>query len=112
MNMTCIFFGALFVLAGVVFASGNVHPHIPAWKNMPQAEKETIKILPLCCNIGAVILLSGVLFLVKGFWSGFSNRGFVAAMILWLIVAGFDVWYIEKSNRYQNECSKEKTSIK
>ncbi len=29
-----------------------------------------------------------------------TSHWFVIAMIAWFIVAGFDVWYIEKSNRY------------
>ena len=63
---------------------------------MPQEEKEKIKIVPLCRNIGEVIALNGIIFLMKGLWSGFADHWFVAAMIAWLMIAGFDVWYIEK----------------
>ena len=67
---------------------------------MPQEEKEKIKIVPLCRNIGEVIALSGIIFLMKGLCSGFEDHWFVTAMTAWFIVAGFDLWYIEKSNRY------------
>ena len=70
---------------------------------MPQEEKEKIKIIPLCRNIGEVIMLNGIIFLIKGFWAGFSNHGFVGAMIAWLIVAGLDIWCIGKSDRYRNK---------
>ena len=70
---------------------------------MPQEEKEKIKIVPLCRNIGEVISLNGLIFLMKGFWAAFSNHWFVGAMIAWLIVAGFDVWYISKSGRYRKK---------
>ena len=103
MDYTCTFFGVLFTIAGVVFASGKGHIHLSAWKNMPQEEKEKIRIVPLCRNIGEVIVLNGIIFLMKGFWAGFSNHWFVGAMIAWLIVAGLDVWYISKSNRYRNQ---------
>ena len=63
-------------------------------------EKEKIKIVPLCRNIGEVIALNGLIFLLKGLWPGFENHWFVTAMIAWFIVAGFDLWYIEKSDRY------------
>ena len=33
---------------------------------MPQEEKDKIKILPLCRNIGKIIVLSGIIFLMKG----------------------------------------------
>lgn len=52
MDFTCIFFGMLFCAAGFVFACGKGHIYLSAWKNMPQAEKNKIKIVPLCRNIG------------------------------------------------------------
>ena len=103
MNFTCIFLGILFCIAGIMFACGKVHVHLSAWKAMPEEEKRKIKILPLCRNIGEVIALNGVVFLLKGLWTGFSEHWFVCAVIAWLIIAGFDVWYIEKSNRYRNQ---------
>ena len=102
MDFTCIFFGVLFTVAGFVFACGKGHIHLSAWTNMPQSEKDKIKIRPLCRNIGEVIALNGIIFLLKGFWSAFGDHWFVGAMIAWLVVAGFDVWYIGKSKRYQN----------
>ena len=92
MDFTCIFFGVLFTIAGFLFACGKGYIHLSAWKNMPH-----------CHNIGEVIALNGIIFLIKGLWSGFSNHWFVCAMTAWLIVAGFDVWYIGKSNRYRNQ---------
>lgn len=103
MNFACIFFGILFTIEGFVFAFGKGYNHLSAWKNMPQGEKEKIKITPLCRNIGEVIMLNGIIFLIKGFWAGFSNHWFVGVMIAWMIVAGLDVWYISKSNRYRNQ---------
>lgn len=103
MNFTCIFWGLLFCVAGFAFACGKVHTHLSAWKAMPQEEKEKIKIVPLCRNIGEVIALSGIIFLLKGLWPGFSEHWFVCTMIAWLVVAGFDVCYIEKKDRYRNK---------
>ena len=48
-------------------------------------------------------MLNGIIFLIKGFWAGFSNYWFVGAMIAWLIVAGLDIWCIGKSDRYRNK---------
>ena len=102
MNYTCIFFGCLFIAMGVIFAFGKGHIHLKAWKNMPQKEKDKIDILPLCRNIGDVIMLNGILFLTKGMWSGFHDHWFVCAMVAWFIVAGLDVWYISKGHRYDH----------
>ena len=73
MDFTCIFFGVLFTVAGFVFACGKGHIHLSAWKNMSQSEKDKIKIRPLCRNIGEVIALNGIIFLLKGFWSAFRR---------------------------------------
>ena len=50
-----------------------------------------------------VIALSGIIFLIKGFWSSYVERWFTAAMIVWMLLAGFDVWYIGKSDRYRKQ---------
>lgn len=103
MNFTCVFFGVVFIAAGILFALGKGHIHLAAWKTMPQQEKDKIRIQPLCRNIGEMMILSGVIFLLKGLWAGFENPWFVVSMILWLFIAGFDVWYITKSDRYYNK---------
>ena len=102
MNYTCIFFGCLFITMELIFAFGKGHTHLKAWKNMPQKEKDKIDILPLCRNIGEVIMLNGILFLTKGMWSGFRDHWFMCAMVAWFIVAGLDVWYISKGHRYDH----------
>lgn len=81
MNYTCIFFGCLFIAMGLIFAFGKGHIHLKAWKNMPQKEKDKIDILPLCRNIGEVIMLNGILFLTKGMWSGFRDHWFMCALV-------------------------------
>lgn len=70
MDFICVFFGVLFTIAGFLFFFGKAHIHLSAWKNMPQEEKDQIKILPICRNIGEVIILSGIIFLLKGLWAG------------------------------------------
>ena len=102
MNVICIIFGMIFAAAGVLFAFGKLHPHLSAWKNMAQEEKDKINIVLLCRNIGEVILLSGIIFLLNGFLPSFREHWFTVAMIAWLIIAGLDVWFISKSKRYKN----------
>ena len=100
MDFTCIIFGILFIVSGVLFATRKLHIHLTAWKQMPDAEKDKIRIHPLCLNIGEVIMLNGLIFLLKGLLAGFTSNLFTIAMVAWMIVAGFDVWYISKSKKY------------
>ena len=101
-NYTCVLFGLLFLAAGGLFAAGKLHGHIAAWRDMPPQEKARIRIRPLCRNIGEMIALSGLVFLLGGLWPGFRDRWFVLAMIGWLVAAGADLYYIERSHRYEN----------
>lgn len=45
MDFTCIFFGILFTLAGLWFAFGKGYLHLSLWKNMPQKEKDKLRII-------------------------------------------------------------------
>ena len=103
MNLTCIIFGTAFAAAGVLFALGKLHPALSAWKNMAEEEKDTSNIVPLCRNIGEMMLLFGIVFLLNGFWPSFQGRWFNGAMIAWLLAAGLEVRLIGKSKRYKKQ---------
>lgn len=100
MNISCLLFGILFLTAGALFALGRLHERIAAWQKMSEAERHAVDIVPLCRNIGGMIMLCGLIFLAAGVFDGFFRHAFVWAMIAWMILSGFDVWYIEKSGRY------------
>ena len=100
MRFTCLFLGIAFILAGIIFAFSKIYTYIDGWKYISQEEKDNINIVPLCKNIGAIISLNGLIFLIKGIVGAFSNTIFVWVMIAWLVVAGIDLWYISKSNHY------------
>ncbi len=101
-NITCVIFGILFFIAGVLFGLGKIHPRLAAWKATPQEDKDKINIVPLCHNIGSVISLSGVLFFLRGIIAGLAGTPFTIIMLLWMVLAGADVYYIYKSGRYYN----------
>lgn len=103
MDYVCMFLGILFTTGGIFFAFGEIHKHLSAWQKMPDEEKSRIKIKPLCRNIGGMIALNGIIFILKGCCAGFSDRIFQAAIILWLVIAGLDVCCISKSSRYINQ---------
>ena len=100
MDVTCIIFGILFIGSGLLFASGKLLVHVTPWQMMPAEEKEKIDVNALCVNIGEVIGLSGIIFLFNGIFPDFRSHWFVLSMIAWMIVAGLDLWHIEKSGRY------------
>ena len=100
MNLICIFFGLLFMASGLLFALGKVHIHLALWRRMPMQQRNTLRIVPLCRNIGAVIALCGVIFALRGLLGAFTQQLFTWSMLGWFLLAGFDVWYIGTSRRY------------
>ena len=102
LNCTSIILGIIFTAAGFLFASGKLHVHLTSWKNMSPKEKEKLDIMPLCRNIGEVIMLNGLIFLMRGLWADFSEHWFTAAIIAWFLVAGVDLLYIEKAGGIKN----------
>lgn len=102
MEFTSILFGIIFLIIGILLGNGKIHVNLSFWKNMENDEKARIKIMPLCRNIGKVITLAALIFLINGIFKKSVSNWFSIMMIGWMIIAGIDVWYIEKSNRYKN----------
>lgn len=96
MNLTCLVFGILFIISGILFFFGKLHSRITAWQNMSEAEKVKIPIVKLCRNIGTMISLCGVIFLISGLVPYFKEYLFIWFMIGWLLISGLDVFLIEK----------------
>ncbi|MCD7740084.1 MAG: DUF3784 domain-containing protein [Candidatus Gastranaerophilales bacterium] len=102
MNFTCLISGIFFIILGILFAMGQVHKHMEVWKNMPESEKADIAIGPLCRNMGAMVIICGLIFLSAGVWSNFKNQAFIWCMLIWFIACGLDVYFIQKGSRYKN----------
>lgn len=101
MDFTCLLFGAVFIVAGIMFACGKLHNHIKAWNSMTAEEKEDINIKPLCVNIGSMISICGVVFMLAGVFLFFRIHIFIWCMILWIIAAGIDVYFIGKNKKFR-----------
>ena len=96
MEYIYVFLGVLFIIAGLAFFFGRTHIQLFAWENMPEQGRG--RIMPLCRCVGEVIVLSGLIFLMKGLWAGFSEHWFAGSIAAWLTAAGLDVWYTGNYN--------------
>lgn len=90
MNVTSIFFGILFITIGVLFACKKGY----FFTNTVNIADEDLTYL--CRNVGEIIVLNGIIFLLKGVCPGFNNHWFTGCMIAWFIIAGLDVWYLRR----------------
>ena len=100
MDLTCLMFGLMFFGVGILFILGKLHVHMSVWRTMTRAERARIRVEALRCNIGCMIALCGIVFLLAGLSPVFKERFFTWAMIAWLIGSGADIWYIEKKGKY------------
>lgn len=66
MEYIYVLLGVLFIIAGLAFFFGRTHIQLFAWENMPEQGRG--RIMPLCRGVGEVIVLSGLIFLMKGLW--------------------------------------------
>jgi formate/nitrite transporter FocA (FNT family) len=103
MNLQCIVFGIIFLLVGIAFFIGGGQNWIKAWREMPQEEKNKIRLDELSKNIGCVFLVASSIFLISGFSPEFFNAAFIWCMVAWFVLTGIDVAFITKSNRYKTE---------
>lgn len=81
MEYIYIFLGVLFIIAGLAFSFGRTHIQLFAWENMPEQGRD--RIMPLCRCVGEVIVLSGLIFLMKGLWAGFSEHWLAGSIAAW-----------------------------
>ncbi len=101
--LACYVFGAIFTIAGILFAMGLLHEHLKEWKAMTDEERAGVNAKPLCRNIGGMIVLCGILLLLNGFSETLREQYFTWCMIGWLVLSGLDVYYIGKSKRYTRQ---------
>jgi len=82
MDYMCMVLGILFMAGDIIFAFGKIYKYVSAWQKMSDEEKSKIKIKPLCQNIGGMIVLNGITFVLKGCCTGFSDQIFSVAIII------------------------------
>ena len=98
MNITCLVFALLFLVCSFIFFGGRGDLFIPNWKKLSDKEKEEIPLHELSLNMGIVLSICAIILLASGLFEGFRDHFFAIAMVIWLIGAGVDVYFIEKSN--------------
>ena len=78
MKFASIIFGIMFIVIGISYV---------------------LKKNYLYRNVGEIIAISGIIFLINGLCPLFDKHWFIGSMIAWFVVAGLDVLYIEKGGK-------------
>lgn len=94
MDITCLFLGFLFFISGYLIFSQKITNYLIKRNSFKQ--KENIKVNLLYKNIGFMIIVNSLIFLLSGFSSRFKKNIFTWSIILWFILTVFDIYWIEK----------------
>jgi len=110
----CYTVACALIIAGAVFYTGKAASYIKGYQDMPDEEKKTVNIKPLCKNISAMLFLAAAIFGIAGYSESFRSEYFNWAMIGWIALCCADVAFINKSGRYvlQTEPARKKLSGK
>ncbi|MCD8209520.1 MAG: DUF3784 domain-containing protein [Coprobacillus sp.] len=102
MNITCLAFGAVIIIFGILFFVGKLHKYFSFWKKMSFEERSKINIKAISHNIGLVLFVCGAILLAAGLWSFFYSKLFIWFMIGWVVITVMDFAYLTKSKRFLN----------
>jgi len=88
---------------GIAFYSGNAASFIKGYQDMPDEEKRTVNIKPLCKNLSIMFFLAAAIFGIAGYSEWFRLGYFKGAMIGWIALCCADIVFINKSGLYVNK---------
>ena len=107
MNITCLVFALVFLICSFIFFGDRGEMFIPNWNKLSEEEREEIPLHELSLNMGIVLSICAIILLASGLFENFREHYFAISMVLWLIGAGVDVYFIEKkNNKKKKELSK------
>lgn len=93
--------GLAFLTLAILFLLEKAPKRIIDFQRINREEKGTLRIDRLSRNIGIVLLLLSGIFFAAGFSAVFKERYFLFAVIGWVALVFFDIWFIGKSKRYK-----------
>lgn len=103
MVVACLVLSGIFFLVALAFFMQIAPNWIQQYRTMPEQEKRKIRIGPLSRNVGFIFLLASIIFAAAGISPYFKEVFFRWVMIGWMILTGFDVYFIGKSKRYKTQ---------
>ncbi len=101
-SVLSVIVGVVVLCFGVLFLTGRALPLFRSWRQMPEQEKAGIRVDRLNRNLGAVIIICGLIFLICGVMPDVPGTTFSIAMVVWIALAIADAVFISKSKRYVN----------
>jgi len=99
----CYAISFITLIIGVAFYTGKAAEYIKGYQDMPEEEKRTVNIGPLCKNISVMFFLAAVIFGIAGYSEPFRSEYFKWIMTAWIALCCADIVFINKSKRYVSQ---------
>ena len=96
----CFTVSFILIIAGAVFYTGKAASYIKGYQDMPDEEKRTVNIKPLCKNLSIMFFSAAAIFGIAGYSEWFRLEYFKWTMAGWIVLCCVDVVFINKSGRY------------
>ncbi|MEG0284001.1 MAG: DUF3784 domain-containing protein [Erysipelotrichales bacterium] len=98
--LLCYGIGLLMFIIAITFYFEIAPKFIKGYQMMSEQEKAGINIKALSQNLSLMFFIVSFIFLVAGYSEDFLENNFRIAMIIWLIICGLDIAYINKSDKF------------
>jgi len=96
----CYTVACILIIAGVGFYTGKAASYIEGYRDMPDEEKKTVNIKPLCRNLSVMFFLAAAVFGIAGYSELFRLLYFKWTMTGWIVLGCADIVFINKSGHY------------
>jgi len=96
----CYTIACILLVVGIIFYTGKAASYIAGYRDLPDEEKKTVNIEPLCKNISVMFFLAAVIFGIAGYSELFRVAYFKWTMLGWFALCCADIVFINKSGLY------------
>ncbi|WP_018591298.1 DUF3784 domain-containing protein [Terrisporobacter glycolicus] len=97
-----LMFSIMFMIVSYALYTGKALKYMKSYEAMRDEDKEKIKVIPLCRNISVAIFLAAIIFFIAACSLEFRENFFQWFIVIWTIGCAIDLWYINKSKKYEN----------
>lgn len=100
--MVLFMFSIIFMVVSFALYTGKALKYMKSYEGLSDEEKGKIRIIPLCQNISVAILIAAIIFFIAGCSLQFRENLFQWFIVIWIIGCAINLWYIDKSKKYEN----------
>ena len=99
----CYVMSFVMIFTSFLFFTLRIKDKISGYRNLSVAEREKINMKGLCCNIGILFFICGIIWFLAGFSVLFRTNFLTGAIFLWICTCILDITAINKFKLYRKQ---------